>query len=193
MTCRAAVLRQIGRVPEALTIQADEYLFTLAGIFSEVLILRESLTFYRLHESNAFQVSGRNTTALRRKQRVLEALARSLMARFAEEKISEHVARLVLESIETEAELVRLSLDLGLPWETVRTELRNQRIMHPETSLARWLLKFFLVVPACVMPSRTYYALRSSLSRNGTYRWAREKWLPYLQSAHVDDYRTTRP
>jgi len=56
MTMRAAVLRQIGRVPEALTIEADEYLFTLTGFLSDVLILGESLTFYRLHAGNAFQV-----------------------------------------------------------------------------------------------------------------------------------------
>ena len=186
MTCRAAVLRQIGNVPEALTIEADEYLFTLAALFSEVLILRESLTFYRLHEANAFQVSAGNTKALRRKQRVLEALAKSLMTRFAKEMASERIARIVLESIETEAELIRLSLDLGLPWETVRTELRNQDIMHPDTSIPHWLFKCFALVPACVMPSRTYYSLRASFSQNRMYRKAREKWLPFLRHSHVD-------
>jgi len=68
MTLRSDVLRKIGKVPEALRIEADEYLFTLAGLFSYVLILRESLTFYRLHESNAFQVSNGSVQALRRKQ-----------------------------------------------------------------------------------------------------------------------------
>jgi hypothetical protein len=193
MTCRAAVLRQIGKVPEALTIQADEYLFTLAGVFSDVLILRDSQTFYRLHETNAFQVSSGSTRALRRKQHVMEAVAKSVAARFAGEKISERVARIVLESIETEAELIRLSLDMGFPWETVATELRNQRIMHPDTSIPRWLFKCLGLVLACVMPSRTYYSLRASFSKNKMYRKAREKWLPFPQSAHVDDYRTTRP
>ena len=193
MTYRASLLRQIGKVPEALVIEADEYLFTLAALFSEVLILRESLTFYRLHETNAFQVSDGNTTALRRKQRVLEALARSLMARFAAENISRPVARSVLESIETEAEQTRLALDPGLPWETVRTELRNHRIMHPDASIPHWLFKCLALVPAGVMPSRTYYSLRSSCSKNRMYRRARQKWLPFPQTAHVDDYRTTRP
>src|SRR5262249_8312784 len=45
MTYRADVLRKIGRVPEELTFEADEYLFTLAGLYGDVLILRDSLTF----------------------------------------------------------------------------------------------------------------------------------------------------
>src|SRR5712691_1960936 len=84
MTVRAAVLRQIDKVPEALTIQADEYIFTLAAVLSDVMVLRESLTFYRLHSGNAFQISDGNKQALRRKQNVLESLAASLTARLGE-------------------------------------------------------------------------------------------------------------
>ena len=192
MTYRTNLLARIGKVPQALTIQADEYLFTLGAVFSEVLILRDSLTFYRLHESNAFQLSSGDTRAIRRKQNVLEALAESVRKRFFDEKVSERVTTTVVESIETEAELIRLSLDLGLPWETVRTELRNQRIMHPDTSVPRWLFKGLALLPACVLPSRTYYWLRSGFSRNRIYRKARGKWLPISQPKHVDDFHTTR-
>jgi hypothetical protein len=191
MTIRAAVLRQIGRVPEALTIQADEYLFTLAGFLSDVLILRESLTFYRLHAGNTFQVAG-DRPALRRKQNVLEALAKSLSAKLEEQKVAESIARITVESIETEAELVRLSLDAGLPWETVRTEVRNYRIMHPDASLPHWFFKCLALLPSCVMPSRNYYSVRQRVSQNSVYRKAREKWLPFLQHAHVDRFWTTK-
>ena len=191
MTMRAAVLRQIGRVPEALTIQADEFLFTLAGYLSDVLILRESLTFYRLHAGNTFQVEG-DRPALRRKQNVLEALTKSLTAKLEEQKVKKSVARIAVESIETEAELIRLSLDPGLPWETVRTEVRNYRIMHPDATLPHWLFKWLALLPSCVMPSRNYYSLRQSVSQNSVYRKAREKWLPFLQHAHVDRFWTTK-
>jgi glycosyltransferase involved in cell wall biosynthesis len=191
MTVRAAVLRQLGKVPEALTIQADEYLFTLAGFLSDVLILRESLTFYRLHAGNTFQVAG-DRPALRRKQHVLEALAKSLTAKLEEQKVAESIARIAVESIETEAELIRLSLDAGLPWETVRTEVRNYRIMHPDAPLRRWFFKWLALLPSCVMPSRNYYSLRQSVSQNSVYRKAREKWLPFLQHAHVDRFWTTK-
>jgi hypothetical protein len=192
MTIRAAALRRIGGVPEALTIQADEYLFTLAGFLSEVLILRESLTFYRLHAGNAFQVAGGNRRALRRKQNVLEALAKSLTAKLGEQEVNERAARIAVESIETEAELIRLSLDAGLPWETVRAEVRNYRIMHPDASLPHWFFKGLALLPSWVMPSRNYYSLRERVSQNRVYRKAREKWLPFLQHAHVDRFWTTK-
>ena len=192
MIIRAAVLREIGRVPEALTIQADEYMFTLAGFLSGVLILGESLTFYRLHAGNAFQVTDGNKQVLRRKQKVLEALAKSLTAKLEEQRAKESVTRIVVESIETEAELIRLSLDTGLPWETVRAEVRNYRIMHPDASLAHWFFKWLALLPSCVMPSRNYFSLREGFSQNRIYRKAREKWLPFLQHAHVDRFWTTK-
>src|ERR1700736_2043168 len=52
MAYRREILRRIGGVPEVLKFEADEYLFTLAGLFSDVMILRESFTFYRLHDNN---------------------------------------------------------------------------------------------------------------------------------------------
>jgi glycosyltransferase involved in cell wall biosynthesis len=193
MTCRSSVLRQIGRVPEALRIEADEYLFTLAGLFADVLILRESLTFYRMHETNAFQISNGNPKAIRRKQDVLSALASSLRERFKAQNVPEKTARIILDSVENEAELLKLATEPGFPWETVSAELRNYRIMQPYASPAHWVFKCLGLLPACVMPSRNYYSLRQRVSQSGIYRRAREKWLPFLQPAHVDRYRTTRP
>ena len=193
MTCRSSVLRQIGRVPEALRFEADEYLFTLAGLFADVLILRESLTFYRMHETNAFQISNGNPKAIRRKQDVLSALASSLRERFKAQNVPEKTARIILDSVENEAELLKLATEPGFPWETVSAELRNYRIMQPYASPAHWVFKCLGLLPACVMPSRNYYSLRQRVSQSGIYRRAREKWLPFLQPAHVDRYRTTRP
>ena len=193
MTFRRELLRQIGKVPEALRIEADEYLFTIGGFLSDVLILRESFTFYRLHDKNAFQIADGNREATRRKQKILAALAESLKAELAERRAPENVARMVVEWIETEAEMIRLSLDAGLPWETIRAELRNYQVMHEGAPVAHWVFKCLALLPACVMLSRNYYALRASFSQNGIYRKAREKWLPFLQPAHVDRYRTTRP
>jgi glycosyltransferase involved in cell wall biosynthesis len=193
MTIRRDLLQQIGKVPEALRIEADEYLFTIAGFLSDVLILRESFTFYRLHDKNAFQIADGNREATRRKQKILEALAESLKAKLAECRAPENVPRIVVEWIEIEAKLIRLSLDAGLPWKTVRAELDNYRVMHPGAPVAHWVFKCLALLPACVMPSRNYYALRASFSQNGIYRKARKKWLPFLEPAHVDRYRTTRP
>ena len=193
MTFRAELLRRIGKVPEALRFEADEYLFTLAGFFSDVLILRESFTFYRLHETNAFQIADGDKEAIRRKQRVLETLAGSLKTVLAERQTPENLARIVVEWVETEADLLRLSLDRGFPWETCRAELRNHAVAYENASMPRWLFKCITLLPACFMTSRSYYSLRQRFARNGVYLKAREKWLPFLQPAHVDRYRTTRP
>jgi len=193
MTCRSGILRRIGRVPEALRIEADEYLFTLAGVFGDVLILRESFTFYRMHEANAFQISNGSAEALGRKRAVLSALASSLREQFKAQNVPEKTARIILDSIETEAQLIQLATEPGFPWETVGAELRNYRIMQPHASATHWVFKCLALLPACVMSSRNYYSMRQSVSQSGIYRRAREKWLPFLKPAHVDRYRTTRP
>lgn len=193
MTLRSKLLRKIGKVPEVLRVEADEYIFTLAGVCSDVLILRDSLTFYRLHESNAFQISDGSILALRRKQHVLEALAMTLKEKLLEHHLPGSIAEIVVESVETEASLIRLAMDRGFPWETIRTEIRNYRIMNENASTMHWVLKGVALIPACLMTSRFYYFLRQRVAQNGIYRKAREKWLPFLQPAHVDRYRTMRP
>jgi glycosyltransferase involved in cell wall biosynthesis len=193
MTFRGELLRQIGKVPETLRFEADEYLFTLAGFLSDVLILRESFTYYRLHELNAFQIANGNKEAIRRKQRVLESLADSLNAKLTQRQTPENLTRIVVGWVETEADLLRLSLDNGFPWETLRAELNYYRVMFENASTWSRLFKCFSLLPACFLNSQSYYSLRQRLARNGVYRKAREKWLPFLQPAHVDRYRTTRP
>src|ERR1700730_9785162 len=74
MIYRREVLRQIGLVPEGLTFEADEYLFTLAGCFADVVVLREPYTFYRLHDRNLFQLADASGESVRRKQEVLRLL-----------------------------------------------------------------------------------------------------------------------
>jgi glycosyltransferase involved in cell wall biosynthesis len=193
MTYRADVLRKIGKVPETLTFEADEYLFTLAGLFAEVQILREPLTFYRLHDKNAFQIAEGTAEALRRKQRVLAALAVALREQFREHGLPDDVGKIVVEWVETEVDLLRLPVDGGFPWETVRAEVRNYRVEHDQASLAHWLFKLTTLLPACVLPPRLYYSVRRRIATSDAYRRARGKWLPYLTPDHVDRYRTMGP
>lgn len=191
LTCRSDVLRRVGQVPEALRIEADEYLFTIAAAFSDVLILREALTFYRLHDSNAFQISSGTMPALQRKLAVLDALCKWLKARLREEGVSDDIAAIVLESVETEAEIVRLRSEGGFPWATVFAELRNYRIAHKQASIAHWIFKCLSLLPAFFLPPRVYFVLRGYVSENSAYRSARTRLLPFLQPTHVDRHHTT--
>jgi glycosyltransferase involved in cell wall biosynthesis len=192
MTFRTELLQRIGPVPETLRVQADEYLFTLGAALANVLVLREPLTFYRLHDSNAFQVPDGNMESLRRKHGVLAALAESLRKKLMEMKLPDRTIGIVVDSVQTESDLIRLTMENGWPLETVRAELQNYRIAHEHASVFQWAFKCVTLIPACVLPSQVYYSLRNRVSGSGLYQRARKKWLPFPEPAHVDRYRTTR-
>jgi hypothetical protein len=191
MTCRASVLREIGRVPETLRFQADEYLFTLAGIVADILILRESLTFYRLHDANFFQFSNGNVEAVRRKGQVLAALAESLRHELQRRAVAAEITAIIVDWVQNEADQLLLLADGGMPWKTVQTELQNYRVTHASASMAHWILKCATLLPACILPPKIYYSWKRQFATNGLYRKTREKWLPYLQPGHID--RDRRP
>ena len=189
MTYRAIVLREIGPVPEALRFQADEYLFTLAGLFADVLILRESLTFYRLHDANLFQFSDGNVEAIRRKGRVLAALAEELRQELRRRAVDREIADIIVGWVQTEANQELLIADGGMPWKTVRTELNTYRVTHQTASMAHWIFKCATLLPACVLPPKIYYSWKRQFAANRLYQKTREKWLPYLQPGHIDRYQ----
>lgn len=183
---RRELLQRIGPIPEALVIEADEYLFTLGAYFSEVLLLRDPLTFYRVQGQNLFLLGDGDLRSLRRRYDVLVALANSLRERFAAEQVPAPIARAVVETIEVEAGFDRLFLYGGKPWETVKLELDNYRIMHEGASLFRRLVKSASLFPAFFLPPKNYFALRRKLAANSIYRKARAKLFPQMAPKHVD-------
>ncbi len=186
MTFRREILRRIGPVPESLTFQADEFLFTLGALFSEVLLLRDSLTFYRLHGQNLFQVSNGSDVSLRRKHAVLQALADSLRSRFAEEHVTEEVSKTVIEAVQTEADGLRLCLGEGTPLDTIRTELRTYRIDHEHVSFFRWTLKLLTLFPALFLSPRQFTQWKQKLASNSLYRKTRQRLIPQRHHPHID-------
>ncbi len=192
MTYRTDILRRIGRVPETLKFEADEYLFSLAGLFADVMILTESLAFYRLHDKNMFQITEGNPEGGRKKLEVLTALSQSLREGFAAHGLPKDVARVIVDWVQMEADALGLTLNGGYPWQTVRCELSNYRVMHENASIASWLFKCFTLLPACALPPRIYYSWRRRISASTVYRQARERCLPALKPSHVDRHWTAR-
>ena len=186
MAYRRDLLHRIGPVPEALKFEADEYLFTLAGLFADVVILRDAFTFYRLHDKNFFQLTHGDAQAIRRKQQILAALVQSLRLRFEQCGVPFEIARTILECVEVEADILRLVVDSGFPWETVSTELRIMRVFHSDASIWQHLFSCLRLVPAVVLPARTYYHWRQWLSRLTFYREFRRKVLPFPVPSHVE-------
>jgi glycosyltransferase involved in cell wall biosynthesis len=191
MAYRREILRQIGAVPVALKFEADEYLFTLGALLTGVMILREPLTFYRYHDSNLFQISNGDSQGVCRKQQVLAALADSLDQKMKALGVSREIAKILVECVQVEADVLRLVVDNGFPWETVLTELRIQRVFHSDASFWQHLFSCARLIPAAVMPAATYYRWRHWLSRSAFYRNLRTRFLPFPVPAQIE--RQERP
>ena len=185
MTLRASVARQIIPVPEALVIQADEYMFTLAAARSEIIILREALTCYHIHGGNLYQSGGAGRGGLRRKQQVLAALAGSLGEALQAQKISGEAVNCVVEIVQAEADQLRLMLDGGAPWETVRTENKLYEIMHGDASKPQRMFRYATMIPAMFLPPGWFYAVRRWLAASRWYHRTRAKTMPVPQMTNV--------
>lgn len=185
MTIRADLLRRIGPVPEQIEIQADEYLFTLAAVLVGAQILPEALTYYRLHDANSFQLASNDPQKLRRKQKSLAALARSLSQQLETYGTDPQVRSAVVEFTQACADQLRLVLDGGWPWETVKTEWKIYGILHPEARFSHRVFKFMILLGALVTTPRAFYSVQRTLAQNGLYRRARARWLPVPEMEHI--------
>jgi len=185
MTIRRTLLQQIGKIPEQIHVQADEYLYTLAAVRMLARVLPEALTFYRLHTDNGFIISTGDPQKLRRKQKSLQALVQTLPLRLAEFGMNSQVRDALLAYTRACAEQLRLSLEGGWPWETFRTEKTLYQVEHPDASLSYRLLKSLLLSASLLVPPASYYKVRQSLAQNRLYRRLRQRWLPFPVMPHI--------
>jgi hypothetical protein len=181
LTLRASVTRKILPVPEALTIEADEYLFTLAAALSDSVILTEPLTHYRIYGGNLFMSPGASAGGERRKERAISALAVELRRRLTAFGASADATAAVLELVDAEAAQLRLPLDGGMPWETYLTERTLYRIQHPNAPLRSRAFRAVSMIPALLLPPRWFYSGRRWLSSQSWYNRARRDLLPLPQ------------
>lgn len=190
MTISTDLLRRIGPVPQPLTVQADEYLSTLAAVLVGVQILPEALTYYRLHDSNAFQITKGDPQRLRRKQKVLAELARRLDEQLRQRGVDARVVRKITGRLHADANQLRLILDGGWPWETVETEWNIYSATHPDAPLSHRVFKMLTLLAALATPPRTFYGVQRKIAQNALYQRARKRWLPIPEMAHIQkDWR----
>jgi hypothetical protein len=110
----------------------------------------------------------------------------ALRRRFAEEHVPAEVSSVILESVQNEADVVRLSLGEGSPLDTFRTELTNYRVNHEHASTFRRLLKYISLLPALFLSPRHYNSFKQKVASNSLYARARGKFLPFHRPHHVD-------
>jgi glycosyltransferase involved in cell wall biosynthesis len=170
-TARRAVLERTLPLPEDLTIQADEFLFTATAAIGGALVLAEPLTFYRMHSGNLYQFEHADPARMRRKQKALACLTRELSVRLRAGGLSEEVVELLARASWVDAERLRLFLDGGRTWQTFNVERAAYQLAHREISLSYRFFMAVVLVVSLLLPPRRFYELRNWYGRRGLARY----------------------
>jgi hypothetical protein len=168
LTCRRSVLERLLPIPEALVIEADEYLFTLGGAVAEVAVLDEPLCYYRLHGQNLYQFSDYDPARLRRKFSVVAKLADALPNRLTALGVSSANAYKVVENTTHDARRLGLAAHGGHIGTAFWVELAVMRAYPEQWPLARWPVKAIMLLLALTLPPKLFYRLRHRYSTRRT-------------------------
>jgi hypothetical protein len=117
-------------------------------------------------------------------------LAGTLSQRLEKMGLEPQVNLAIVEFMQAGADQIRLGLDGGWPWETVKTEWKIYEILHPEARFSHRVFKFMILLGALVTTPRTFYSVQRALSQSSLYRRARARWLPVPEMEHIQkDWR----
>jgi glycosyltransferase involved in cell wall biosynthesis len=173
LTIRRSVLDRILPIPEDLTIEADEYIFTLAPAVGPAMILNEPLCFYGIHSGNLYQFGKFDPVKVRRKMNVLDVLLRELPPKLRELGASDEIIATLFQGTRVEADRMRLSLDGGSPLESFSVERAAFRANNQRVTWRYRLFRAFVLLQTLLLPPRIFYRLR---------RWYTEKGLSRFRS-----------
>ena len=173
MTIRESVLDKILPIPEELTIEADEYIFTLAPAIAPAMILNEPLCNYGIHAGNLFQFGKFEPVKARRKMTVLDALMRELPPKLKSFGATDEVVTTLFQGTRVEVGRIRLSLDGGSPLEVFSVERAAFKASYQKVTWRYRLFRAFVLLQTLLLPPRVFYKLR---------RWYTEKGLSRFRS-----------
>ena len=173
-TSRLAIRRETALralpIPESIVIEADEFLAIVATAHSRAALIREPLTFYRLHDANHYQMHQRDDAKLRRMAQSIAALAAELPDRLEIAGVSAENIAALTDPLANNAKRLRLRLDGGAPWETVRAERAERRFSYSRAPMAYRFYAFMSLAAAMLLPPRLYYRLRDWYSESAVRR-----------------------
>jgi len=164
---RRTVLNQILRIPEALVVEADEFMFTLAVAIGGAVVLARPLTYYRLHANNLFQFRAGDETKVRRKRDVMNCLAEELPSRLALLNVQRNVIDTIIKPVWIDAERLRIILGAGKPWDTFKVERAANSIAYSKTSLSYRAFKSLVLASTLLMPPRQFYRVKNWYAAKG--------------------------
>ncbi len=170
LALRSRVLERILPVPEALAVEADEFLATVGVACSGAIVLDRPLTNYRLHSGNLFQFRALDPVRVRRKHVALACLLRELGPRLATLGVSQKVIDAILEPTWIDSERMRLYLYGGNRWETFRVERAAFRLAYKQASHGYLLFHCLVLGTLLILPPRRFYRLRHWYAQKGLHR-----------------------
>lgn len=171
VTIRKAVLNRVLPIPETLTVEADEFMFTLSVAVAGAIVIDQPLFFYRFHTGNLFQFQSPDLSKQQRKLNVLLSLMHTLPPRLAALDVSPDVIDVVIHDIWIQSEQLRLSLFGGWPWETFRVEKAAIRHAYRSMTPGYRLFKMLILASTLVLPPRLFYRLKRWYSEKNLARW----------------------
>ena len=178
LALRTKIARRVLPIPYSLSIEADEYLFTIGACLGDSVILTDSLTHYRIHGGNLFLAAGGTPVGQKRKMQVLDSLSVELRHALNAFGVSAEVARPILEIVDAEATQLRLKFQGGWSWETFAVESRLYRFHHPYAHFLSRVFRDASMVLALVLPPKWFYSGRQWLGSQHWYIRSRESVLP---------------
>jgi glycosyltransferase involved in cell wall biosynthesis len=170
---RKRVLDLVGTIPNALVIEADEFMSTVAVAKSQAMLLKQPLTFYRLHSGNLYQFRGEDADKIRRKMTVLVELSAALRRELPSALLDDEVIDAVLQPIDVEAQCLKLSLVGGTPWETFRVERAGMRLAYKQMNWKYRIFKRFVLALTLVLPPKSFYKVRAYYAKMNLRRLRR--------------------
>jgi glycosyltransferase involved in cell wall biosynthesis len=173
MSLRKSVLDRILPIPEELTIEADEYIFTLAPAIAPAMILNEPLCYYGIHSANLFQFGKFEPVKARRKLNVLDVLMRELPPKLRKLGVTEEITATLFQGTRVEAERIRLSLDGGSPLQVFSVERAAFKAAYHRVTWRYQLFRAIVLLQTLLLPPRVFYRLR---------RWYADKGLSRFRS-----------
>lgn len=171
LAIRRRILQAVTPLPEAMKVEADEFLATHSAALGGARILQEPLTNYRFHAGNLYQFSGWNEEKIKRKFESLACILGDLPPRLLEAGIQAQVVDILSAPVRMDAERLRLSLGKGWPWESVKIERAAFREAYTSATQTYRLFHFFVLGIAAILPPKTFYGLRRWYAARDLARW----------------------
>jgi glycosyltransferase involved in cell wall biosynthesis len=162
---RKRILNLVGSIPLALIVEADEFMSTMAVAQSEAILIKQPLTYYRLHAGNLYQFRDEDGAKVRQKMNALTALSAALRHELPRTQLPDRVVKAIVEPIDVEAKRMRLKSVGGTSWSTFQVERAGMRLAYKHMGWKYRLFKAFVLGLTLTLPPRLFYKLRAYYSK----------------------------